>query len=59
MSIHTNADQTINVVRHHGGLRIVIECADDICEPVEFDMSADEWFALVNQGYRAILGGGE
>lgn len=50
VSIHTSMDQIVNVAPCPGGVKIVVECSEDVCEPVEIALSADEWDALVNQG---------
>lgn len=59
MSIHTKADQVINIVPNYSGIRIVVECRDEVCEPIDIGLSADEWSALVAQGFIALSKGGE
>lgn len=56
--MNTCAGQTINAVSNHGGVKIVVECSHDVCDPVEIYFSANEWKALVIQGFAAIAGRG-
>ena len=59
MSIHSTAGQTINVEpTGGGGVKIVVECSEDVCERDEISLSEDEWKALVIQGFAAIAGRG-
>jgi hypothetical protein len=58
MATHTEAGQTINVVPNYSGIRIVVECHDEVCEPIDIGLSADEWSSLVAQGFVALAKGG-
>jgi hypothetical protein len=53
---HTEAGQTINVVPNYSGVRIVVECHDEVCEPIDIALSEGEWKALVIHGFAAIAG---
>jgi hypothetical protein len=57
VSISTTAGQTINVVPNYGGVKIVVECSEDVCESVEYGLSESEFLALVIQGSAALLAG--
>lgn len=59
MSVHTDDGQVLNVVPHHGGVRILVECADEVCEPAGFALSADQWSSLVAQGFVILAKSGE
>ena len=57
MGIHTEAGHTINAEQTYGGVRLMIECAEGVCETAEASLSRDEWMALVIQGSAALAGG--
>lgn len=58
MDIHS-AGQSINIVPNYGGVKIVVECSEGVCETVEYALSEGEFTALVTQGYKALLAGGQ
>lgn len=60
MGLTTCAGQTVNVEPgNYSGVKIVVECAEDVCERYELHLSEDEWKALTIQGFAAIRRGGE
>lgn len=58
MCISTRAGQNINVVPNFAGVKIMVECAEDVCMAEEIPLNADEWNALVMQGFKALAEGG-
>jgi hypothetical protein len=59
VSIHTKAGHIVNAVPHYGGVNIIIECDEGVCEGVEFAMNRNEWLALVAQGCAALALGNQ
>ena len=55
VSIHTEAGHIINATEnYYGGVRLIIECDEGVCEPFEFSMNKDQWVALVAQGFKVL-----
>lgn len=59
MSIHTQVGHIISVEPAFGVVAVVVRCAEDVCETVDFVMNQEEWLAFVAKGCEAMLKGGE
>lgn len=57
MSVRTDDGQVLNIVPHYGGVRIVVQCVDEVCDPVGFALDADQWSSLVAQGFVVLAEG--